>query len=126
MYGELREKPTGAALIFRPPHMELGWDKSKASLINSELIVGRRPEARGHAGILAVPSAVTMSANHFRVVRVQNLYVLLDDWPAANGTRQGSKNGTFVNSEIRPLARHVLREGDILYAGGILFSFVGD
>ena len=126
MYQELDDKPKRAALIFRPPNLESRWDKPKARLIGDELIVGRRPNLPDQANVLTLAEAGSMSANHFRVHRVQDSYILSDDWPVQGGSRRGSRNGTFVNSDSDWKICYLLKEGDIIYAGGVLFSFIGD
>ena len=63
---------------------------------------------------LAFPDSRTFSRRHFSVGREDDFFVLRD---------HGSRNGTFINGQADAIAEHVLRDGDIISAGGRLFVF---
>jgi len=63
---------------------------------------------------LAFPDKRTFSRRHFSVGREDGFFVLRD---------HGSRNGTFINGQADAIAEHVLRDGDIISAGGRLFVF---
>jgi DNA-directed RNA polymerase specialized sigma24 family protein len=114
LFHDLEVKPDKAALIYQGPNKK----KPEFCLVTQALVVGRDPT--GHAGenLLAIPGATNLSRNHFQIrQRDDGLFVLSDP---------KSTNGTFVNSEEGRLKEHLLKRGDLIYAGGVLFSFIGD
>ena len=126
MYQALEDKPCEAALVYERANEKSFRERPQACLIGNELTVGRNPSREKCDKILAMKDLRCMSRIHFRILRQNGFYILEDDWPDASGTRRGSRNGTYVNSDTGRKTRYVLKEGDIIYAGGALFAFVAD
>lgn len=95
-----------AALIYRDEAAAM-----RALPILEKVMVGRDA-----ACDLAFPDSRTFSRRHFSVGREGGFFVLRD---------HNSRNGTFVNGQAKTLAEHVLRDGDIITAGGRVFVFSG-
>jgi pSer/pThr/pTyr-binding forkhead associated (FHA) protein len=70
----------------------------------------------GKMQALAIREKVTVGRRHFSVEREDNFFILRD---------HGSRNGTFINNRGEAIAEHVLRDGDIISAGGRSFVFSG-
>jgi hypothetical protein len=88
----------------------------KAHSIGAALYVGKNPQnlpefAQG----LELGGDSELSRQHFRIVRVDDSFVLED---------LGSTNGTYVNTDSSRLERHWLTSGDCILAGQHLFIFV--
>lgn len=124
VYLSLSEKPSGSALIYRLPKSSSGDWGTSYCLIGDELVVGRKPDPTRNANLLAMPRSDAMSANHFRVVKTGDDYVLCDDLPSGDGKGFGSTNGTLVNTDTSRKSYHVLTQGDIIEAGKMVFYFV--
>ena len=113
MFQALEEKPDSAALVYELP----GWEKPSFRLIGDSLVVGREPQGAPGGNFLGFPDHSSLSRNHFRILRDQGVFILEDE---------GSRNGTFVNSDEQRTKQYLLKSGDFIYAGGVLFSFIGD
>jgi len=81
----------------------------KAVPIGAAIRVGRRADCE-----VPLPDATNMSKEHFRVSFEDGLFLVYD---------LKSRNGTFINSGVTSIEEHVLSDGDIISAGGILFVF---
>ena len=57
-----------------------------------------------------------MSRRHFEIKLTDGFYVLRD---------LESRNGTYVNDEPQRIREHVLKAGDIILAGGVIFVVTG-
>ena len=100
------------AVPFKPALVHASGDGagSIAVPLGECLVVGR--EVDGEARF---PDCIEMSRRHFRVTRRGGHWLLED---------LNSRNGTFVNGGESPVAHRMLRDGDIINAGGIDFLFV--
>jgi hypothetical protein len=110
LFESLEEKPERAALVYQLPD----WQTPKYQLIGDGLVVGRDP-GTGH--VLKLAGQELLSRTHFRIQRDGDSFTLHDD---------GSRNGTFVNSDERRQTEYILKSADFIYAGGVLFNFVAD
>ncbi len=117
LYDALDEKPERACLIYQFPE----WDKPKFQEIKNCLLVGRHPESDPGDNFLALPDQKMLSKKHFLIQRNAgengDSFTLIDS---------DSTNGTFINSEAQRQTQYRLKSGDFIYAGNVLFNFVGD
>jgi hypothetical protein len=126
IYQALEDKPAEAALIYQRANAKIVWDRPQFCLIRDGLIVGRNPSAGECDNMLVMSQLKCLSRSHFRILRQNGSYILEDDWFGVAIKRRGSRNGTYVNSDMRRQTRYALKDGDIIYAGGALFAFVVD
>ena len=123
---DLEKKPVTASLVYRSPSPGTRRRCPEICPIGHELVVGRKPQGSRGQSTLAIPEATALSRNHFRISRTGGMHVLFDDMLNADGSSKGSSNGTFVNSEILRQGQIPLKDGDIIFAGGVLFYFFDD
>jgi hypothetical protein len=98
--------PEEAALLFLPA----GASRGRAVKLGSGLIIGRGREAT-----LCLEDCAGLSRKHFGI-RPEAGEWLLEDL--------GSHNGTAVDGVEDFIKRRILRDGDIILAGDMLFLFV--
>ena len=84
--------------------------ESTATPTGESILVGREVDGR-----LCFPDCIEMSRRHFRIERSGDHWLMED---------LESRNGTFINGGEAPVQRRLLRDGDLLNAGGMEFLFV--
>lgn len=98
--------PKGALLVWR------GSDgRVRHAAIGQELVVGRQA---GPGGV-SIAEDKLLSRRHFKVKAKSTLFMLQD---------LDSHNGTSVNRRRNAVARHSLRDGDLILAGSQVFAFL--
>ena len=114
LFAALTTKPEGSALLYRLP----GKPEVCAAPITNKLVIGRNPgsELESDAPALSFPQLTAMSRLHFEVAAADDLYVVRD---------LGSRNGTYVNGGSERITETLLKGGDIITAGGMIFAFTG-
>ena len=112
LFSGLRRKPDGPGLIYQ----ESGSELVRFHPLVQNLVVGRsRKSAQNPDGCeLAFEARTELSRRHFEVALTDALYVLRD---------LESLNGTYLNGEPERVKECVLKAGDIISAGGIVFAF---
>lgn len=106
LLSSLPAQPLAPSLIF-----SRGADSSvEAVPIGAGITVGRGTDAT-----LSLPQCADLSRRHFSL-RQESGFWLLED--------AGSRNGTMVDGVEGRISRRVLRDGDIIFAGDLLFLFV--
>lgn len=112
-YGSLGNKPDGAALLCQEP----GTGAVQCHPLGPNLVVGRSGKGeRNPAGCDLAFADDQMSRRHFEIQLADGFYILRD---------LESRNGTYVNDDPRRIREHVLKAGDIILAGGVIFVFSG-
>lgn len=102
----LPAQPEEPALVFTAPIAE----GSTAAQLGAGLTVGRES-----ACDLVFPDCAEMSRHHFRVRHADGHWLLED---------LESSNGTYLFGVDAPIQRRILRDGDIILAGGVALLFV--
>lgn len=106
LLNSLAVQPTEASLVFCR-----GADApAEAAPIGGGVTVGRGKDAA-----LCLENCTELSRNHFRMRPESGVWLLED---------AGSRNGTRVDGVDGPITRRVLRDGDIIFAGELIFLFV--
>ncbi|WP_395746004.1 FHA domain-containing protein [Prosthecobacter sp.] len=106
LLSSLPAQPVAASLVF-----SRGNDLPvEAVPIGDGITVGR-----GRHESIPIPECLDLSRRHFSV-RQESGFWLLED--------ASSRNGTFVDGVEGRISRRVLRDGDIIFAGDLLFLFV--
>jgi hypothetical protein len=114
LLGDLPIESTGAFLLYREP----GADATRCVPLGQTLVVGRTPKnERNPAGSDLAFDDHAMSRTHFQIECADGLYVLRD---------LESHNGTYLNNEPEPISVVVLKAGDIILAGNVVFAFTGE
>ena len=109
----LPAKPDGVALLYQEP----GTASVQCHPLGENLVVGRsRKNERNPAGCDLAFEDEQMSRRHFEIKLTDGFYVLRD---------LESRNGTYVNDDPQRIREHVLKAGDIILAGGVIFVFTG-
>ena len=113
LHGSLPIKPTGAALLYREP----GATCARYAPLGPMLVVGRTPKSERHpAGSDLALDAQTMSRTHFEIRYADGFYLLRD---------LDSQNGTYMNDDAERVRESVLKAGDTILAGEVIFVFTG-
>jgi len=91
------------------------WEESVNStrhvVVGNELVVGRQPGPGG----LRLADDKTLGRRHFVVRKTGEDYIVED---------LKSRNTTVVNQVENKIQHYVLRDGDLIFAGGHLFFFL--
>ena len=110
LYGDLASKPEGVALLFR----ESAAVPVRCQPIGRHLVVGRLPKGENNAaGCDLAFEDDRMSRTHFEITLADGLYLLRD---------LESRNGTYVNGDPTRIREIALKDGDLIFAGGIVFA----
>lgn len=113
LHGSLSIKPTGAALLYQEP----GAACARYAPLGLVLVIGRTPKSERHpAGSDLAFDAQTMSRTHFEIRYADGFYLLRD---------LDSQNGTYINDDVERVRESVLKAGDIILAGEVIFVFTG-
>ena len=114
LYEQLDEKPMAAALIFqRPGAASVDWHP-----IGAKLVVGRLPKSDRHSdGCDLAFNDEQLSRRHFEISLGDGFYWLRD---------LNSRNGTYLNTGPSMIGETVLKQGDLILAGQMVFAFVGN
>lgn len=99
-------QPTAASLVFA----KAADAPVEAVPIGSGVTVGRGKEAS-----VCLAKCEMLSRKHFSVRPESSMWLLED---------HGSRNGTRVDGVDGPITRRMLRDGDIIFAGDLIFLFV--
>ncbi|MGH8164124.1 MAG: FHA domain-containing protein [Rhodanobacteraceae bacterium] len=113
LFGKLPTKPTGAALLFEDP----ANGETRSFPLSDTLLVGRLSKnPRSLEGCDLALQDDQLSRKHFAITHSDEIYLLRD---------LNSRNGTFVNDQDEPVRESILKSGDIIFAGRMVFSFIG-
>ena len=102
----LPAQPTAASLIFA---------KAADAPVEAVAICSGVTVGRGKDATVCLEHCVELSRKHFSVRPEAGMWLLEDS---------GSRTGTRVDGVDGPVARRILRDGDILFAGELMFLFV--
>ncbi len=106
LLGSLERQPAEASLVFARG----AEAKVEAVPVGSGITVGRGADCT-----LCIAECADLSRRHF-TVRPQSGAWLLEDI--------GSRNGTTVDGRDGRITRRLLRDGDFIFAGPLMFLFV--
>ena len=114
LFAALPTKPAGAALLYRLP----GKTEVCAAPVVNDLVIGRNPggDVAPDASVLSFPQLTAMSRRHFQISAADDVHVIRD---------LESRNGTFVNGASEHISETLLKAGDMIAAGGMIFAFTG-
>lgn len=114
LYRDLGAQPIGAGLLYQRGREEEGQFQP----LDRKLTVGRLSKSNYHpTGCGLACDDQKMSRRHFEIELVDGFFVLRD---------LQSRNGTYLNQQPQRVTEAVLKEGDIITAGGGAFIFLGD
>ncbi len=106
LLASLGHQPTEPSLVFSRGENA----KVEAVPVGKGVTVGR-----GQDATLCIPDCADLSRRHF-TVRPESGAWLLED--------PGSRNGTMVDGTEGRITRRLLRDGDFIFAGPLMFLFV--
>jgi pSer/pThr/pTyr-binding forkhead associated (FHA) protein len=112
LFSSLRTPPEGTGLIYQ----ESGSELVQFHPLAQTLVVGRSRKSAQNpdACELAFETRTELSRRHFEVTLTDGLCILRD---------LESLNGTYVNGEPQRIKECVLKVGDVISAGGVIFAF---
>ena len=114
IYEDIASKPDVVSLLFR--ESENGPVRSQP--VGEKLLVGRLPKNENSAdGCDLAFDDDKLSRRHFEISRSSGLYLLRD---------LESRNGTYVNNDPTRIREIVLKAGDLIFAGHLVFAFTGE
>ena len=91
------------------------WENGAGQLVH-RLIDGPVIVGRDRLASIQVSSDPSLGRRHFRVY-LDDSSCWVEDLNSSNGTR--------INDGVEPIARHELRDGDVIKAGSSIFAFLG-
>lgn len=104
--------PEDSSLLFRAPHGNIThvYPLKEGQLVS----VGRKAPST-----IQLPDCEKLSGVHFSILMSSGDAILFDP---AEGQR-ASTNGTYRNDSDQRIAKCKLHDGDLIYAGGIIFVY---
>ncbi len=118
--GTLRDRLAAASALLnslpaQPAEASLVFARAADAPVEAAPIGSGATVGRGKDATVCLEHCVELSRRHFSVRPEAGMWLLEDN---------GSRNGTRVDGVDGPVTRRILRDGDILFAGELMFLFV--